>query len=313
MRRRLATYLLSKGMGEGTGMFPWLYKIGSQFLIDKEFPLHLYLELSRSCNYQCKMCVREKNDNGYMPLSLVTKVVEEVAHYGATSFSLHLYGEPLLSPNWESAVKIIKEIRKDNVIILTTNGSLMDGKTWNGIVNSKVDIVYISVPSLEKSRYMELTGFNNLDRVSNHILGLMYERNKQKRPYIITRVYEEITKGGGTIIVPCCDKITFRKFHNFGGDNTKYTTYGLTNRYPCYHPWFTLGITYDGKVSVCCSDYHSELLTSNVYTQTLKEIWQSPSVQHIRESHLTGLPVPKCAKCDVWNTKPDIFFKWQKG
>lgn len=316
MKRELACWLLSKGMGEGSSITPWLFKAGSQFLIDYKYPLHIYLELSRSCNYQCNMCAREKHDHGYMPIGLVAKVVEESAHYGPTSFSLHLYGEPLLSPNLENAIKIIKNVNKKNVISLTTNGSLLNPEISTKLVNLKVDVVYVSIPSLDVLRYTQMTGFKGvLGDVAGQMINLLDIRKVRKNPKVIARVFEEVGNGH-TCIVPLCDRMDFRKYHNFGGNNSKHTKYSLNNRYPCYHPWFTLAVTYNGEVNVCCSDYYGQLFYGNLYTNnTLAKIWKSKGIQTLRELHLKNKLQGwgKCAGCDVWNVKPDMFYNWQKG
>lgn len=316
MKRELACWLLSKGMGEGGNLIPWLRKAGSQFLIDYNFPIHIYLELSRSCNYNCRMCAREKNDNGYMPLGLASRVVEECGHYGPTSFSLHLYGEPLLSPNLENVIKIIKQVNPKNVILLTTNGSLLIPEICKMLVKHQVDVVYVSIPSLEVMRYFEMTGCKGVwGDVVGKMTGLLELRENNHKPKVIARVFEEVGNGHN-MIVPLCDRMDFRKYHNFGGNNTKHTQYKLNNRYPCYHPWFTLAVTYNGDVNVCCSDYYGQLFYGNLYqNNSLAKIWKSKGIQSLREIHLKNKLQGwgKCANCDVWNVKPDIFYNWQKG
>ncbi|MCD5397809.1 SPASM domain-containing protein, partial [candidate division NPL-UPA2 bacterium] len=43
-----------------------------------------------------------------------------------------------------------------------------------------------------------------------------------------------------------------------------------------------------GEVSLCCLDYDGKEILGNLKNQTIKEIWQGPSLRKIRQKHLTG-------------------------
>ena len=63
-----------------SGLQSLVYKLGSQFLIDRNFPLHLYFELSRLCNYNCPMCMRrEAPQGGHFPVEMAKRITAEAA------------------------------------------------------------------------------------------------------------------------------------------------------------------------------------------------------------------------------------------
>lgn len=94
------------------------YKMGSQFFIDRNFPLHLYFELSRACNYKCPMCMRtEVPSRGHFPEELAKKIISEAASKGPTSYSLHLFGEPLANPKWDNIVEMIRSAHPERYFI----------------------------------------------------------------------------------------------------------------------------------------------------------------------------------------------------
>jgi radical SAM protein with 4Fe4S-binding SPASM domain len=109
------------------------------------------------------------------------------------------------------------------------------------------------------------------------------------------------------------DKAHFeiRGYHNFAGGRQAFSTYNKdVKRWPCYHPWFTLGVTVEGKVTVCCADAAMGLEVGNAYDQAIGEIWNSEAVRSIRKEHHKGIfnRWKVCDSCDTWQFHPDIFF-----
>ena len=90
-----------------------LYKIFAQSFIDYEFPRHIFIETTSQCNLTCSYCPREKR-NDHMDFNLFTAIVDECSKYGPRSFSLHLFGEPLLYPKITQAIEYIKTKNRKN-------------------------------------------------------------------------------------------------------------------------------------------------------------------------------------------------------
>ena len=75
----------------------WMYKLGAQSWIDKEYPRHLFIETTATCNLTCSFCPRPRL-RADMPWETFCAIVDEASEFGPRSFSLHLFGEPLLYP-----------------------------------------------------------------------------------------------------------------------------------------------------------------------------------------------------------------------
>ncbi len=281
LKRLLATQLIKRAnMNVKKGGL--LYKLGTQFLIDYKFPIHLYLELSRECNLSCKMCRRVPAKNKHMSLEMAKGIIEEAAKYGPTSYSMHLFGEPLMSPHYHEIAKMIRKANKHNAIILTTNGYFLDSQ-------HDADVIFVSMPEFN---YAVLD--NTL--ITNHKLIVRT---------FDTKTTKEVEKLG----LP----VQQRQVHNFTDPEHPMTEYKKKDRYPCWHPWYTLGITVDGDVTVCCADYKLGTKVGDLKRDSLTHIWQGVGIMFLRIGHLKDKYVPwdSCEGCDVWQFKPNIFFRRQ--
>jgi MoaA/NifB/PqqE/SkfB family radical SAM enzyme len=82
----------------------------------------LFIELSADCQLSCAYCPRPRVSH-HLPYELFEKIVDEASLFGHRSFSLHLFGEPLLYPRIIDCIRTLK--RRGHAVILTTNGLLL--------------------------------------------------------------------------------------------------------------------------------------------------------------------------------------------
>lgn len=87
----------------------------------------VYIEISNICNLQCSFCPVVDRDKKIMPAALFEKIALDVAPH-TEQICLHLMGEPLAHPEFESIVKICEDIYDQNQVKvnLTTNGILLN-------------------------------------------------------------------------------------------------------------------------------------------------------------------------------------------
>jgi MoaA/NifB/PqqE/SkfB family radical SAM enzyme len=299
----------------------FLYKLGSQVLIDGDFPLHLYLELSRTCNYRCPMCMRRESDPGrHFPEPLAEKIISEAATKGPTSFSLHLFGEPLANPEWPRIVTMIRNADRRNGILLTTNGFFLDETACEKLIETGVDRVFVSMHSLDPDLYREKTGGGEFSVVLANIKNFARLAAHQSRTKLFIRLFVGPGERGPSkerldVFKRMGVQHEIRRYHNFAGGQKGWSAMNPgVRRWPCYHPWFTLGIAVDGRMTVCCADYRLGLEVGNALTQSVEEVWKSNPVQSIRREHLESKFTrwTACAACDTWQFHPDIFYSHQK-
>ena len=301
------------------------YKFFAQRMISYDFPIHLFIETTNACNLQCQFCARtgKKFQIGSMDFSLFKKIIDEAKQYGPRTFSLHLFGEPLLTRNLFEMIDYIKKVNKNNTIFLTTNGTLLNKKMAQSIIESSIDKISISFPGAKKDTYQKVTGFDYLETVEKNILDLIELKKikKSDNPIIYLRmilnkdnitekkIFENKWKNKPIVL-------EIRAAHNFGGYCPEASLIKKqTKRYPCYHLWLSPAIHWNGDVSICCDDWGRKTVLGNVKNQTMRQIWNSKKIKQYRKSHLKGNyhQVPLCEKCDVWTMYEDIFFNWQKN
>lgn len=302
-----------------------LFKTFSQSLIDFKFPSHIFIETTRACNLKCACCPRTSQDitSGSIKFEVFCKIIDEAASYGARSFCLHMFGEPLLHPRIIDMVGYIKKTNTKHSILLTTNGFFLNDKISRGLLKEGVDKIVVSFVSLKEERLRQLTGNVQIGTVVDNIKNAIVVRNNtfSKTKIFMRLLLNEDTLDEKNDFLALAKKLgalaEVRNTHNYSGViKNNYAASLLGNRrHPCYHLWYSPAITWDGKVVICCSDWNYSEVLGDIATQTLAEIWQGQRIKELRALHLAGAyqDITLCAKCNVWSLYPDIFFKFQKN
>jgi len=270
-----------------------LYKFSAQMYIDKKFPRHIFLETTSACNLKCEYCPREQITK-HMDFRLFQMVIDEASTYGARSFSLHLFGEPLLYPRILDAIDYIKRKNKRHTVLLTTNGTLLN-RYADDLIRLKVDkIIWSWRP---EAKFKEET-LQKLRRSGLFTVRLIKE----------TVPKEEFERW------KTWPKVEIRGLHNYGAnvDLTKFQVpvVQTDTRWPCYHLWLAPAIAWNGNLLMCCSDPHQKEIRGRFSETSVSEMWQA--LNGVRQAHLRGEYSGICKNCDVWKQYPDIFFKFQR-
>ena len=270
-----------------------LYKLGSQAYIDKTFPRHIFIETTANCQLSCSYCPREKRQDN-MDFSLFKSIVDECTEHGPRSFSLHLFGEPLLYPNILEAIGYIKKKDKRHTVLLTTNGILLN-KFADSLVALGVDRI---IWSYRKNNFNDNT------------------RRVLKKVGLIRLLVEETPKDEFEKW-KTFPRVEIKHLHNYGGhiDTSKwgFNLSEMDNRWPCYHLWLAPAIRWNGDITICCNDPHGKEATGTYGKDgyDLYTFWNGDDINGIRSSHLKGEYKGLCKDCNVWRTYPNMFFGWQ--
>jgi sulfatase maturation enzyme AslB (radical SAM superfamily) len=248
-----------------------IYRFLGRRYISYEFPRHIFTELTSACQLRCSYCPRPRVSH-HLPFQLFKKIVDEASSYGKRSFSLHLFGEPLLYPRIIESIRYLK--RKGHVVILTTNGILLGRFIKDLKICDKIIWSYkegIEVPQ-------ELKNWKNFT-------VRFFDKEDTSWPRRETR-----------------------NFHNYGGQphlqkfivpSTEIT------RYPCYHPFLAPAVRYNGDIVICCADPDGRSVVGNISKMTLAEAWKK--MEWTRQQHLAGVFRGICRDCDVWKSYPSLF------
>jgi len=265
-----------------------------------EFPQYLVIEPTNCCNLNCIMCPRKDmtRPQGYMDVNLFKKIIDECE--GRVDFIyLHFFGEPLLHP------KIIDLINyaagKGMTIALSTNALVLNAKMSRDLLQSKLDLLIISIDSLNPEIYKKIRGGGNLENILKNIntfLGLhqtfqstlnvsiqMIEMSLNKEEISTFASHWKLRDGVNLTVKPLhnyADQVhNIRSLGNFPENNS--------DRRVCVEPWRGLVIGWDGVVVPCCNDFDYKYTLGDVNVNTLVEIWNSEKIQELRRCQSLGL------------------------
>lgn len=144
--------------------------------------------VSEECNFKCKYCKPggEGVCTGDINLSVhqLVEIVKVLKQMGCTSVRL-TGGEPLLR---NDIMIIVEALKKLVDVSLVTNGSMLSEKMVQDLKCSKISSVTVSLDTLDKDKFKDITGVDCLDNVLNGIEKLvMYN--------IPTRINTVVSRG----------------------------------------------------------------------------------------------------------------------
>jgi MoaA/NifB/PqqE/SkfB family radical SAM enzyme len=244
-----------------------IYRWLGRRYIDGRFPRHIFIELTSSCQLSCSYCPRPRVSH-HLPFELFKKIVDEASSFGKRSFSLHLFGEPLLYPRILESIEYLKS--RGHAVILTTNGLLL------GELYQKLRRVDKIIWSYKK----EVKVSEALKRWKNFTVRFFEKREDLSWP-----------------------RFEIRNYHNYGGLVSTAPFTG--NRYPCYHPFLAPAVRANGDIVICCADPLGKSVVGNIRKMTLSEAWKM--MEWTRQQHLAGVYRGICEKCSTWASYPSLW------
>ena len=239
-----------------------------------------------------------------MDFGLFRKIIDEASQYGSRSFSLHLFGEPLLYKRIFEAIRYIKRRNPRNTVLLTTNGTVLND-CIDEFISSGITQAYWTWR--REAKFTEST-----------LLKL------RKWGKFRVRFIDGITPDSAREEWKEWKNVEGRRMHNYGGEiKTGRFTIGLKSsahssspspntpeRWACYHLWLAPAVAWNGKFLMCCADPHQKEVFGDINVETVNACWGRLGA--VRESHLKGEYGGICGSCDVWKEYPDLWFKHQK-
>jgi len=230
-----------------------------------------------------------------MDWNLFRAIIDEATHYGPRSFSLHLFGEPLLYPLWKEAIEYIKKKNKHHTVLFTSNGTLFE-RYRDDLIESGADKVFWSWRP--EPRWSDETK----------------KKLKDWKAFTV-RIIEEVTPKEAYEEFIKWPRVETRRLHNYGGEieTSKWKAHAVKEgiRWPCYHLWLAPAVAWNGNFLMCCADPHQKEVFGDITKESVSEAWGR--VERVRQSHLKGEYSGICKDCDVWKSYPDLFFKFQRS
>jgi len=290
----------------------WLQ--ASQYEVLTSFPLHLDIEVSGVCNLKCEFCFQNgliERPLGLMTFELFKSIIDEGAAEGLCAIKLQIRGESFLHPRLFEFIEYAKD--KDILDVqITTNGTMLDEKRIQNILESRLDLIIFSVDSHHGDSFRDRNKKETYTSIEEAI-QLLLER-RQKRQNTRPKVRLQASLDNPTIQAlrqtesylrerfPLADIIAVHRIHDFREHVDGYpdlqTNYDLG---PCEYIMQRLAVFWNGQVTTCCFDYNARFDMGDVTKQTVAEIWNSRKMMEFRRSHMRNerKDIDICKHCIV--------------
>ncbi|MBW8713927.1 MAG: radical SAM protein [Acidobacteria bacterium] len=265
-------------------------------------PEIVQIESTNICNAKCVFCPRDEMQRrqGIMTVELFRKIVDECADLGITHIRMHNYGEAFMDRKLVEKVRYAKQkgIREVGMI---SNGSLITEPVARGMIDAGLDAINISVDASGKEVFEATRIGLKYDKVIANIERLLRLRTEsgKRRPKLILSFVRQNNSADEAAFIEhwrsIADKIHVTDLHNWAGTlNTESDV-----NYPCYRPWLTFTVLWDGRVSLCCADFDGKTILGNLNTQTIAEVWNAEPYRNVRREHLESGGPEVCRACDL--------------
>jgi hypothetical protein len=265
-------------------------------------PEIVQIESTNICNAKCVFCPRDDmhRRQGIMSVELFRKIVDECVELGITHVRMHNYGEAFIDRKLVEKVRYAKQQGIKEVGMIS-NGSLITDQIARGMIDAGLDAINISVDASGKEVFESTRVGLKYDKVIGNIERLVRLRadSGKRRPKLILSFVRQNNSADEQAFIEhwraIADKIHVTDLHNWAGTLNKESDVN----YPCYRPWLTFTVLWDGRVSLCCADFDGKTILGDLNTHSIAEIWNAEPYRDVRRQHLESGGPDICRACDL--------------
>ncbi len=142
--------------------------------LDPPLPREIQLEVTRSCNLRCRMCLVRYRDvpnrrEGSMPFETFKRVVDELPDLRA--ITLQGLGEPLLAPD---LFRMIEYATGRGITIgFNTNATLLTRARAERLIRAHLDWLHVSIDGATAETYESIRDGSSFERVRRNLAGIV--------------------------------------------------------------------------------------------------------------------------------------------
>jgi radical SAM protein with 4Fe4S-binding SPASM domain len=142
--------------------------------LEPPLPREIQLEVTRSCNLRCRMCLVRYRDvpnrrEGSMPFDTFKRVVDELPDLEA--ITLQGLGEPLLAPDLYRMIEYATARRI--TIGFNTNATLLTRGRAERLIRAGLDWLHISIDGATAETYESIRDGSDFERVRRNLAGMV--------------------------------------------------------------------------------------------------------------------------------------------
>ncbi|MFH0813732.1 MAG: radical SAM protein [Pseudomonadota bacterium] len=147
---------------------------------------NLIIEVTSRCNLSCSMCLRQTWQEATGDMSMETFKGLIPAFFRLDSINLSGYGEPFLNPQLIDMILLAKEHGSPfGRVELTTNGTLIDRRIAQEVINAGLDSISLSLDSLDLKKFSGIREKRDLESVLESLETFRGIRKNAQKPFKI--------------------------------------------------------------------------------------------------------------------------------
>ncbi len=289
------------------------------------FPSVIQVQTINRCNGSCGFCpysyTIHLQERRVMEDALFTKIADEcAAEKDLHDFVPMSKNEPLLDVKLERRVAEFKsKALPHQMVELVTNGTALIPVRAKRLMDAGVDLITVSLNASDEQTYnkvmvglswkqvmrnLEALSKMNLEKVNVYLRFVSQQKNRRelrgfhKRWKHFNLFMFDVNNRAGTVR----DYESKAVKHN--GFFARLMRVGGSRVYPvCPYVFSMAHVLENGNVPMCSNDWHNREVLGNVKTRTIREIYNSPRMNAIRELMAQGRfeEIEPCRECSFYH------------
>ena len=133
----------------------------------RTFP-YIRLSITDVCNFKCGYCLpngyfKPNNHPGFLNINEIENLVNALSDLGVSKIRV-TGGEPTVRKDFFDVMKLIKSKEGIKKLVVTTNGYKLD-RSAETLIETGVDGINISIDTLSREKFKEITGHDRLPEI----------------------------------------------------------------------------------------------------------------------------------------------------
>jgi MoaA/NifB/PqqE/SkfB family radical SAM enzyme len=265
-------------------------------------PPRVQIQTQAGCNGRCVFCPNEETlkadlEMGRMPVAMFENIIDQLAETQPRRISLYLQNEPMADKRLPQFTEYVSRKIPDTTTLVTTNGTYLTEEKAEALIDAGLKRIKVSLQSLDPEHNKELMGYSS-EKVIENVINCAKLIRKKKAKHFDLRVSMLVTAINGDEIEHARRfwrkhgvRLVTSALENRGGNIKGIETLNageMKSMGNCIRPSREMCILYNGDVVLCCVDWFRTVIGGNVYTSSVREVWNGPKFSGIREGLAEG-------------------------
>jgi radical SAM protein with 4Fe4S-binding SPASM domain len=244
--------------------------------------------------------------------------------FGEQTILLWHFGEPVVYKHFVESIEYCHD--RGLRVQLSTNPSAWTERRIEQMLDVGVDELYVMVDGMDDETSIAIRGTAaSFVRGEKNVRELAHKKTRRglTKPRIVIGMvkqprnahqwknFQSYWAGADGV-----DGVNLGAYSTFAGDLPQLNEIGeevassdqeqaawdaeqaYMSRFPCYFPWHSVSVTWEGLVVPCCRDYDASDVLGDLRTESLEQIWNSARMRRLRLEHSRGkVSATVCQNC----------------